>query len=136
MFSYYLCVCVCLLSVQAVAFECIDLKTLFLAWWYILTIYRLSLSIKVIGSKSFLSQTASFWTSIMKREVGLRLKCILVYISFQKQIQLLIIEIFHLIFGLKSLTTPLPPIIYHRSKAKKHLFILNRSWPDSYNVGY
>ena len=40
------------LSVQAITFECLDLGTSFLAWWYILTISRSSLSIKVIGSRS------------------------------------------------------------------------------------
>ena len=48
-------VCVCLsvcLSVWAVTFEAFDIETSFLVWWYILTISRLSLSIKVIGSRS------------------------------------------------------------------------------------
>ena len=48
--SVCLCVCVCL-SVWAITFD-IDIKTSFLVWWYILTISRSSLSIKVIGSRS------------------------------------------------------------------------------------
>ena len=54
---FVVCVClsVCLsvcVSVQAITFEAIDIETSFLVWWYILTISRSSLSIKVIGSKS------------------------------------------------------------------------------------
>ena len=48
-------VCVCLsvfLSVQAITFEPLDIETSFLAYKYILTISRSSLSIKVIGSRS------------------------------------------------------------------------------------
>ena len=46
-----LCVClsVCVLSVQAITFEPLDIETSFLICWYILTISRSSLSIKVIG---------------------------------------------------------------------------------------
>ena len=53
MFSYCLSVrlSVCV-SVQAITFKCLDIETSFLAWWYILTISRSSLSIKVIGSRS------------------------------------------------------------------------------------
>ena len=41
---------VCLsVSVRAITFECLDTETSFLVWWYILTISRSSLSIKVIG---------------------------------------------------------------------------------------
>ena len=46
------CVCVCVYvcgSVQAITFECLDIETSFLAWWYMLTISRSSLSTKVIG---------------------------------------------------------------------------------------
>ena len=43
-------VCVCV-SLQAITFE-VDIETLILVWWYILTISRSSLSIKVIGSRS------------------------------------------------------------------------------------
>ena len=49
------CVSVCLsvfLSVQAITFEPLDIETSFLACRYILTISRLNLSIKVIGSRS------------------------------------------------------------------------------------
>ena len=46
MFSYCLSVC---LFVHVITFECIDLETLFLACWFILTISRTSLSCKVIG---------------------------------------------------------------------------------------
>ena len=45
-FSYSVCVCV---SVWAVTFECFDIETSFLVWYYILTISRPSLSIKVTG---------------------------------------------------------------------------------------
>ena len=53
----YLSVClsVCLsvfLSVQAITFEPLDIETSILVCRYILTISRLSLSIKVIGSRS------------------------------------------------------------------------------------
>ena len=40
------------LSVWAITFEAVDIETSFLVWWYILTISRSSLSIKVIGSRS------------------------------------------------------------------------------------
>ena len=40
------------LSVQAITFEPLDRETSFLVCRYILTIYRSSLSIKVIGSRS------------------------------------------------------------------------------------
>ena len=47
------CLCVCLSgSVQTITFEWIDIETSFLVWYYILTISRSSLSIKVIGSRS------------------------------------------------------------------------------------
>ena len=45
------CVSVCL-SVQTITFEPLHIGTSFLVWWYILTISRSSLSIKVIGSRS------------------------------------------------------------------------------------
>ena len=45
------CVCVCLF-VQTITFEVFHIETLFLVWWYILTISRSSLSTKVIGSRS------------------------------------------------------------------------------------
>ena len=45
-------VCVCVCSVRAITFEPVDIETSFLVWWYILTISRSSLSIKVIGSRS------------------------------------------------------------------------------------
>ena len=35
----------------AITFEPVDIETSFLVWWYILTISRSSLSIKVIGSR-------------------------------------------------------------------------------------
>ena len=50
------CLCVCLsvfLSVQAITFEPLDIETSFLVCRYILTISRSSLSIKVIGSRSY-----------------------------------------------------------------------------------
>ena len=57
---FWLCVClsVCLsmsvfLSVQAITFEPLDIETSFLVCRYILTISRSSLSIKVIGSRSY-----------------------------------------------------------------------------------
>ena len=40
------------LSVQTITFEPLHIGTSFLVWWYILTISRSSLSIKVIGSRS------------------------------------------------------------------------------------
>ena len=49
------CLCVCLsvfLSVQAITFEPLNIETSFLVCRYILTIFRSSLSIKVIGSRS------------------------------------------------------------------------------------
>ena len=49
MFSYCVCLCV---SVQAITFECLDIETLCLVWWYTLTISRSSLNSKVIGSRS------------------------------------------------------------------------------------
>ena len=49
--SQSVCLSVCL-SVQAITFEPIDIETSFVVWWYILTISRSSLSIKVIGSSS------------------------------------------------------------------------------------
>ena len=55
----HVCLCVCLfvclsvfLSVQPITFEPLDIETLFLAYRYILTITRSSLSTKVIGSRS------------------------------------------------------------------------------------
>ena len=57
MFSYCLCVClsvclcVCLsvcVSVWAMTFECLDIETSFLVWWYILTISRSSLDTKFV----------------------------------------------------------------------------------------
>ena len=45
MFSY----CV---SVQAFTFECLNMETSFLEWWYNLTVSRSSLSTKDIGSRS------------------------------------------------------------------------------------
>ena len=39
------------MSVRAIPFEGIDIETSFLVWWYILTISRSSLSIKVISWK-------------------------------------------------------------------------------------
>ena len=51
----HVCMCVCLsvcLSVQAITFEPLDIETLFLVYRYISTISRLSLHIKVIGSRS------------------------------------------------------------------------------------
>ena len=50
------CLCVCLsvfLFVQAITFELLDIETSFLICRYILTISRSSLSIKVIGSRSY-----------------------------------------------------------------------------------
>ena len=52
----HVCLCVCLsvfLSVQAKTFEPLDIETSFLVCRYILTISRSSLSIKVIGSRSY-----------------------------------------------------------------------------------
>ena len=49
--SVCLSVCMCL-SVQTITFEPLHIGTSFLAWRYILTISRSSLSIKVIGSRS------------------------------------------------------------------------------------
>ena len=51
MFLYCLSVCptVCLSVCTGYNFECIDLETLFLAWWCILTIWScLSIKVKVI----------------------------------------------------------------------------------------
>ena len=45
MFSYCL-------SVQAKTFECLDIETSFLVWWYILIISRSNLSTNVIGLRS------------------------------------------------------------------------------------
>ena len=45
------CLCVCL-SFQAITFKPLDIETSFLVCWYILTISRSSLSIKVIWSSS------------------------------------------------------------------------------------
>ena len=45
------CVSVCL-SVQAITFEPLNIETSFLVCRYILTISRLNLSIRVIGSRS------------------------------------------------------------------------------------
>ena len=45
------CPSVCL-SVQTITFEPLHIGTSFLVWRYTLTIYRSSLSIKVIGSRS------------------------------------------------------------------------------------
>ena len=50
----YVCLCFCLsvfLSVQAITFEPLYIETSFLAYKYILTISRSSVSIKVIGSR-------------------------------------------------------------------------------------
>ena len=47
----HVCLSVCL-SVQAITFELLDIKTSFLVCRYILIISRSSLSIKVIGSRS------------------------------------------------------------------------------------
>ena len=56
--------CVCL-SVRAITFEPVDIETSFLAWWYILTISRSSLSIKVIGSRSSHENAPlTTWTSL------------------------------------------------------------------------
>ena len=49
--NVHLSVCVCL-SVRDIIFECLDIETLFLVWWYTLTISRLHLSTKVIESRS------------------------------------------------------------------------------------
>ena len=63
-------VCVCMsvcLSVWAITFEAVDIETSFLVWWYILTISRSSLSIKVIGSgQGHPMDNANFatWTSV------------------------------------------------------------------------
>ena len=46
MFSYCLRVCV------SVTFECLNIETSFLVWWYILTISRSGFSTKVIGPRS------------------------------------------------------------------------------------
>ena len=54
-FVVSVCLCVCVsvcLSVRAITFEAVDKETSFLVWWYILTISRSSLSIKVIGARS------------------------------------------------------------------------------------
>ena len=40
----FVCLCICL---WAITFECLNIETSFLVWWYILTISRSSLSIKV-----------------------------------------------------------------------------------------
>ena len=48
-----ICVCVSVcLSVWAITSEFIEIDTLFLIWWNILTISRSGLSTKVIGSRS------------------------------------------------------------------------------------
>ena len=50
------CLCVCLsvfLSVQAITFELVHIETSFLVCRYVFTISRSSLSIKVIGSRSY-----------------------------------------------------------------------------------
>ena len=50
------CLCVCLsvfLSVQVITLEPLDIETSFLVCRYMLTISRSSLSIKVIGSRSY-----------------------------------------------------------------------------------
>ena len=44
-------VCVCM-SVYTITFEAVDIDTSFLLGWYILTISKSSLSVKVIGSRS------------------------------------------------------------------------------------
>ena len=49
------CVCVSLsvfVSVRAITFEPVDIEHLFLVWRYILTAYKSSLSIMVIGLRS------------------------------------------------------------------------------------
>ena len=48
----HVCLSVCL-SVQAITFESLNIETSFLVCRYILTISRSSLSIKVIGSRSY-----------------------------------------------------------------------------------
>ena len=58
MFSYCLCVC---LSFWTITFECLDIETSFLVWWYILTISRSNLSIKVIESRSKLLWSDRFF---------------------------------------------------------------------------
>ena len=67
-------------TVQAVTFECHDIETSPLtshfAWWPILTMSRSHLSTKVIESRSKIS--------ITRRVVGLRLKGILVLVSYCK----------------------------------------------------
>ena len=55
MFSYTVCVSVCV-YVWAITFESLGIGNSFLVWWYIITIIRLRLSIKVIGLRS-----RSFW---------------------------------------------------------------------------
>ena len=50
---FILSVSVCVfVSVQAITFECLDIETSFLVQWYILTISRSSLSIRVTESRS------------------------------------------------------------------------------------
>ena len=61
-----MCVCVCV-SVRAITCEPVDIETSFLVWWYILTISRSNLSIKVIGQgQGHLMENANFatWTSV------------------------------------------------------------------------
>ena len=60
-----ICLFVCLsvsLSVQAITFEPLDIETSFLVYWYILTISKSSLSIKVIGSRSRLYEKNDSFT--------------------------------------------------------------------------
>ena len=52
------CVCVCVslsvCPVRAITFEGVDIETSFLGWWYILTISRLGVSIKLISWKTLI----------------------------------------------------------------------------------
>ena len=53
--SLSICLSVCLsvcLSARVITFDVVDIEISSLLWWYILTMPRLSLSIKVIGSRS------------------------------------------------------------------------------------
>ena len=68
MFSYCLCVSVCV-SVWAITFEFLAIETSFLVWWYIVTISRSRLSIKVIGSRSRSPVKLASWT--VGHEIGL-----------------------------------------------------------------
>ena len=71
MFPYCLSVCLSVyMSIRAITFECLDIETSFLVWWYIWTISRSHLSTKVNGP--FQNQIVSVWVSSPKRAVGLR----------------------------------------------------------------